>query len=68
MNPETKAIGLFETDDDARAGHTIALSDDEASELADVPRAKRIEALGKFRGCPITTKSYIPPRRKRDRR
>lgn len=68
MNPETKAIGIFETSEDAeKAGYSISLSGDEARELLKVPRKQRDAALVKYRGVHISTKSYVPPRRKRDR-
>jgi hypothetical protein len=68
MNPETKAIGIFETEEDAKlAGHTVPLSESEAAELLKLKRSGRGAALAMLRGSPILTKSYVPPRRNRDR-
>jgi hypothetical protein len=68
MNPETKAIAFFETEEDARAaGHTVPLTEAEAAHLLERPRAERKAALARFRGSPVLTRTYVPPRRNRDK-
>jgi hypothetical protein len=50
MNPDTKAIGFFETPDDAKkAGHTVPLTQPEAQILLKLPRKDRDEELRKMR-------------------
>jgi hypothetical protein len=68
MQPTTKAIAFFETDEDARAaGHTIPLTEAEAAALLERPRAEREAALARFRGSPVLTRTYVPPGRNRDK-
>jgi len=69
MNPETKAIAFFESDEDARrAGFTVPLTEDEAHHLCAMPRSQRDAALATYRGSQILTKKFVPIRRVRDRR
>jgi hypothetical protein len=50
MAPETQAIAVFETDEDARkAGHTIKLSDAEAKALLPLNRHERRAELSRMR-------------------
>jgi len=46
MNPDTGAIAVFETDDDAvTAGHTIPLPNKLAGRLLNVPRDQRMHLV-----------------------
>jgi hypothetical protein len=50
MNPDTKAIGFFETEEDAKkAGHTVKLRHVEAVKLLTVPRGDRDKELRNMR-------------------
>lgn len=43
MNPDTGAIALFETEEDAKnAGHTVQLAKEIAGKLLQVPRQERM--------------------------
>lgn len=69
MHPTTHAIATFETTQDmVDAGYTVTLTEDEACHLSSVTREQREAALATFRGSPVLTKSYVPPRRARDSR
>jgi hypothetical protein len=68
MNPETGMIARFKTQLDAMdAGHTVELTDEEATKLESVEPGNRMSELAKFRGSKILTRAYIPPRRERDK-
>ena len=50
MNPNTGAIGIFETKEDAEeAGHTVELTEAEAKSLEGVNRKDRRAKLAQFR-------------------
>lgn len=50
MNPDTRAIALFETPEDAKkAGHTVPLTRHEAQFLLRVPRENRDAELRNLR-------------------
>jgi hypothetical protein len=66
MNPDTGAIVKFSSQKEAyAAGYTIPLADEEAAQLDRVAPEARVAALSIFRGSPILTRRYVPPRRKR---
>ena len=67
MNPDTGAIAKFTNmNEAAKAGHTISLTEDEATQLENVVPAERVAVLAEFRGSKILTRAYIQPRRKKD--
>jgi hypothetical protein len=50
MNPDTRAIALFETAEDAKkAGHTVKLTPVEAAKLLTLPRGDRDKELRNMR-------------------